>query len=416
MGRCVLAQAPSPHGGRRSPGGFAGLARIVTGQQVSTQSADAIWSRFAQLEGALEPAGYLRLFDEAAIRAVGFSAGKHRTVRVVAELAASGALDFAALDAVSAEAAVALLTAHKGIGPWTAEIYLMFCTGHPDIFPVGDLALRKAVGHALGMTDTPNEKELTVLAANWAPYRARRGAAVLALLRGRDAQGDGDGPVTAKLSGPLLPPKSGGQPKQLMVILHGYGADGQDLIWLGYQWRDIFPDMLFVAPNAPDICDSRIPPGYQWFPLSIDRIAGRIEGVPTARPVIVNFLIDLWAQTGLTPANTVLGGFSQGAMMALHVGTRSTSNWPASSPFRAPSFRAEGFDPGQFAKPPVVLIHGESTMGSFSAPEQAGRRMFAANDFDVSLHFSPRAPATGSRRTGSLSRPRSWLASIPAKP
>ena len=67
--------------------------------------------------------------------------------------------------------AVAYLTAHKGIGPWTAEIYLMFCVGHPDIFPVGDLALRKAVGHALGMDSAPSEKELTAMAAEWAPYR-----------------------------------------------------------------------------------------------------------------------------------------------------------------------------------------------------------------------------------------------------
>ena len=72
---------------------------------------------------------------------------------------------------MSGEDAVAYLTAHKGIGPWTAEIYLMFCTGHPDIFPVGDLALRKAVGHALGMKAAPTEKELTALAATWAPYR-----------------------------------------------------------------------------------------------------------------------------------------------------------------------------------------------------------------------------------------------------
>jgi DNA-3-methyladenine glycosylase II len=165
-----IAKAAGPFEIRLTPAGFAGLARVICGQQLSVASARAIWSRFANLEGALDPAGYLTLNEEA-IRATGFSAGKYRTVRVVAEAIITGALDLAAVEAMSAEEAVAYLVAHKGIGPWTAEIYLMFCVGHPDIFPVGDLALRKAVGHALGMNDAPTEKELTALAARWAPNR-----------------------------------------------------------------------------------------------------------------------------------------------------------------------------------------------------------------------------------------------------
>jgi len=123
-----------------------------------------------------------------------------------------------------------------------------------------------------------------------------------------------------KLSGPMLPPKSGRAPKQLMVLLHGYGADGRDLIGLGGEWRDDYPDMLFVSPNAPWPC-ARNPGGFEWFALS-DRPAEdfRREGADQARPVIVNFLIDLWAQTGLSARDTVLCGFSQGAMMALHAG------------------------------------------------------------------------------------------------
>ena len=84
--------------------------------------------------------------------------------------------------------------------------------------------------------------------------------------------------MTATLSGPMLPPKSGGQPKQLMVLLHGYGADGQDLISLGYQWRDLWPDMLFVSPNAPTVCD-QMPTGYQWFPVGGPLPIRRVEGV-----------------------------------------------------------------------------------------------------------------------------------------
>lgn len=155
---------------RLTPGGFGGLARVICGQQLSVASARAIWSRFAALPGALDPATYLTLSEEA-VRATGQSAGKYRTIRIIAEAIVAGDLDLSLVETMSGEDATKYLTAHKGIGPWTAEIYLMFCTGHPDIFPVGDLALRNAVGHALGMTKSPTEKELTLLAARWAPYR-----------------------------------------------------------------------------------------------------------------------------------------------------------------------------------------------------------------------------------------------------
>lgn len=155
---------------RLTPGGFPGLTRVICGQQLSVASARAIWARFAALPGALDPATYLTL-DEAAIRAVGFSAAKYRTVRTVAAAIVNGELDFEQLEALPADEAVAYLTAQNGIGPWTAEIYLMFCSGHPDIFPAGDLALQKAVGHALGMDHAPSAKELIEIARRWSPYR-----------------------------------------------------------------------------------------------------------------------------------------------------------------------------------------------------------------------------------------------------
>ena len=165
-----IAKAAGAFEIRLTPGGFPGLVRVICGQQLSVASARAIWGRFKELEGALDPATYLTL-SETAVRATGFSAGKYRTVRAIAEAIVAGTLDLALTETMSAEAATAYLTAHKGIGPWTAEIYLMFCTGQPDIFPVGDLALRKAVGHALGMQNAPSEKELVGIAAAWAPYR-----------------------------------------------------------------------------------------------------------------------------------------------------------------------------------------------------------------------------------------------------
>ena len=156
---------------RHSPGGFAGLARIVTGQQVSTQSADAIWARFAQLEGALDPAGYLLLSEEA-IRKSGQSGAKYRTIRAIAEAVTAGEFDFAPLPTLPADEAIRRLTSLKGIGPWTAEIYLMFSAQHPDIFPAGDVALQRAVGWAFDMPQSPLVKDLINLAQSWSPHRS----------------------------------------------------------------------------------------------------------------------------------------------------------------------------------------------------------------------------------------------------
>lgn len=155
---------------RKQPGGFAGLAKVICGQQLSVASARAIWSRFEQLEGALDPIRYLALSEET-VRGVGFSLGKFKTVRVIAEAFVSGTLDFDRLERLPPDEAVAELTALKGIGPWTAEIYLMFCSGHPDVFPSGDLALQKAVQWAFGLDAQPTSKQLIEVASDWAPHR-----------------------------------------------------------------------------------------------------------------------------------------------------------------------------------------------------------------------------------------------------
>jgi phospholipase/carboxylesterase len=158
-----------------------------------------------------------------------------------------------------------------------------------------------------------------------------------------------------RLSGPMLPPRSGGAAKQLMVLLHGYGADGTDLIGLGGEWRDAYPDMLFVSPNAPWQC-GRNPGGFEWFALSDRPVEDfRREGADLARPVIVNFLIDLWSQTGLSARDTVLAGFSQGAMMALHTALS------LDQPVRAVlSFSGALIPPVEpWSRPPVALVHGD---------------------------------------------------------
>ena len=156
---------------RITEAGFAGIARVICGQQLSVASAQAIWSRFAALPGARDPKTYLDL-DEATVRATGFSGGKYRTVRVIAEAMVAGALDFGHLETLPAAAAVDYLTAHKGIGPWTAQVYLMFCAGHPDVFPAGDLALLKAVHWGLELEARPTIKQMEAIAKGWAPHRS----------------------------------------------------------------------------------------------------------------------------------------------------------------------------------------------------------------------------------------------------
>lgn len=155
---------------RRSAGGFAGLARIIVGQQVSTQSADAIWGRFAAIEGALEPESHLS-GDADAYRRAGLSTAKITTLAALATALAEGGLDLDGLAQLPAEAAMAALTGQRGIGPWTAGLYLMFAAGHPDIFPAGDVALQRAVQWGFGLDDKPSAKALSERAASWSPWR-----------------------------------------------------------------------------------------------------------------------------------------------------------------------------------------------------------------------------------------------------
>lgn len=156
---------------RVNPKHFAGMAKVICGQQLSVQSAAAIWGRFEALPGALEPETYLGLSEDI-VRGVGFSRGKFLSLRAVAEAVLGGDLDFAEVDALPAEEAIARLVALKGVGPWTAEVYLLFCAAHPDIFPAGDLALLKAAHHGLGLEARPSIKEMIDIAQKWSPHRS----------------------------------------------------------------------------------------------------------------------------------------------------------------------------------------------------------------------------------------------------
>lgn len=159
---------------RRKPAGFAALAEIILSQMVSKASAAALQSKLEARLGVITPEGVLTLDDDGA-RAAGLSRAKTETLRRIAEsLTADGAvdrLDLHALCALDAREAIGLLTAIKGVGPWTAEVYLLFCAGHPDVFPSGDVALQSAAGHALGLEKRPSARQLASIAEVWSPWR-----------------------------------------------------------------------------------------------------------------------------------------------------------------------------------------------------------------------------------------------------
>ncbi|WP_201835148.1 DNA-3-methyladenine glycosylase family protein [Microvirga zambiensis] len=155
---------------RKRPPGFEGLAWIVVGQQVSTASATAIWNRLRQRLEPATPEALLRLSDED-LRMAGLSAGKIRTLRAVATEIAEERLPLDRLHDLPADEAHNLLTRVKGIGPWTADVYLLFCLGHPDAFPSGDLAVQEAARLAYGLEQRPDAKALTALAESWRPWR-----------------------------------------------------------------------------------------------------------------------------------------------------------------------------------------------------------------------------------------------------
>jgi DNA-3-methyladenine glycosylase II len=145
----VLAVAGRP-ALRRRPAGFPGLVATMIGQQLSTASANAIWSRLAQ---------------------AGLSEGKIRALKLLATSLATGELDLDALEAMDADDAHRALVGLHGVGPWTADSYLLFCLGHADVWPAGDLALREALRLAFTLAERPSVKAMVPLAEPWRPWR-----------------------------------------------------------------------------------------------------------------------------------------------------------------------------------------------------------------------------------------------------
>lgn len=150
--------------------GYATLLRTIIGQQVSFKAADSIWKKLEAAVGDIgDPIALLERSDEE-LRNAGLSRQKQSYARSLAELAAAGEIDFASLPADDEEA-IALLSKVKGIGRWSAEIYLLFAEGRPDIWPAGDLAVQIETGRIMGLPNKPSERVTRELAEAWRPYR-----------------------------------------------------------------------------------------------------------------------------------------------------------------------------------------------------------------------------------------------------
>ena len=193
-------------------------------------------------------------------------------------------------------------------------------------------------------------------------------------------------PATAQLDGPRLEPR-GRAVSALVVLLHGYGANGDDLIALGEGWRQWLPDAAFVAPNAPQM----IPGMYgalQWFALTLRDPSEYWRGVEAARPALDRFLDAELVRYRLPSSRLVLVGFSQGTMMALHIGLRR-----AAAPAGIVAYSGLLAGPEHLgetkARPPVLMIHGEADDLIPVEALHAGREALAAASVPVEWHVRP---------------------------
>ncbi|WP_349435616.1 DNA-3-methyladenine glycosylase [Pararhizobium sp. A13] len=156
---------------RRADPGYRGIANIIVSQMVSKASAAAIWRRMEEKLGEISAEAVLAASDEDC-RELGLSRAKAEALRAVAKAVTLKELDLEAICSTEGSAAIREMTSIKGVGRWTAEVYLLFCAGHPDVFPVGDVALQNAVGHALTLEVRPSARELDSLTELWAPWRS----------------------------------------------------------------------------------------------------------------------------------------------------------------------------------------------------------------------------------------------------
>lgn len=194
--------------------------------------------------------------------------------------------------------------------------------------------------------------------------------------------------MTVDLDGPRLAPASGEPAKKLVILCHGYGADGNDLIGLGSQWQTLLPDAAFVSPHAPDRCGMS-PMGYQWFPISRLDPDEYWIGVQEAAPVLNAFIDQELARHGLDDSAMALVGFSQGTMMSLHAGLRRAIAPAAILGYSGALAGPEHLAGEIVVKPPVMLVHGDMDEVIPVAALDVASTTLADAGVGVQSHISP---------------------------
>jgi phospholipase/carboxylesterase len=198
--------------------------------------------------------------------------------------------------------------------------------------------------------------------------------------------------MAAELDGPRLSPHSG-TARQLVVFLHGYGADGNDLIEIGRVWQQFLPHAAFVSPHAPEPC-GQAPVGRQWFALTFRDPNERWVGVNHAAPVLERFIDAELTGNGLPPSALALVGFSQGTMMSLHVGLRRAVSPAAIVGYSGllvlpPDGKPETLAAEIRSRPPLLLVHGDRDELIPPQALLAATQGLAALGVPVEWHLSP---------------------------
>ena len=194
--------------------------------------------------------------------------------------------------------------------------------------------------------------------------------------------------ISTTIDGPRLDPASGGAATSMVIFLHGYGSNGADLIGLAPYWRDGLPNTAFVSPNAPEPCPGA-PGGYQWWGLSSFDAQARAAGARRAAPVLDAFIDAELVRHGLGEDRVALVGFSQGTMMALHVGVRRER--PLAGIVGYSGMLADGAELAGEArtKPPILLVHGDADPMIPIAAFHHAKAALARFGFAVESHVSP---------------------------
>jgi phospholipase/carboxylesterase len=190
------------------------------------------------------------------------------------------------------------------------------------------------------------------------------------------------------IDGPRVFPAGGTAVRSLVILLHGYGSNGDDLISLASHWRGSMPGTAFSAPNAPEPCPGA-PGGYQWWALTGASRGDRAEGVASAAPVLNAFIDDELARHGLTESQLALVGFSQGTMMALHVGLRRRGPLAGVVGYSGMLADEAGLADASLSRPPILLIHGDADPMIPVAAFHQARAALVQNGFVVESHVSP---------------------------